>query len=69
MEKLDSYIKQGNCIELMKEIPDHSIDMVLCDLPYGITANRWDAVIPFEELWEAYDRVVKPTGIIALNAS
>lgn len=69
MIKLDSYIKQGDCIELMKEIPNDSIDMVLCDLPYGITANRWDSVIPFEELWSAYDRIVKPNGIIALNAS
>lgn len=69
MEKLDSYIKQGDCIQLMKEIPDESIDMILCDLPYGITANRWDAVIPFDALWEAYERIIKPSGVIALNAS
>ena len=69
MAKLDSYIKQGDCLELMKEIPDESIDMILCDLPYGMTANRWDAVIPFENLWEAYERIIKPNGVIALNAS
>ena len=44
-------IKQGDCLELMKEIPDKSIDMVLCDLPYGTTACKWDSVIPFEPLW------------------
>lgn len=60
---------KGDCIEIMQQIPDHSVDMVLCDLPYGITQNKWDSVIPFEELWRAYDRVTKPTAVIALNAS
>ena len=69
MKQLESYIKQGDCLKLMEEIPDESIDMVLCDLPYGITANRWDTIIPFDKLWAIYDRVVKPTGVIALNAS
>lgn len=59
----------GDCIEIMKDIPDGSIDMVLCDLPYGLTSNKWDSVIPFEELWSAYNRIVKQTGVIALNAS
>ena len=44
-------IKQGDCLKLMKEIPDKSIDMILCDLPYGTTKNKWDNVIPFEPLW------------------
>lgn len=52
----------------MKNIPDGSIDMILCDLPYGLTANKWDSVIPFDELWSAYKRIIKPTGIIALHA-
>ena len=43
---------QGDCLELMKNIPDKSIDMILCDLPYGTTACKWDVVIPFYELWE-----------------
>ncbi len=47
----------GDCLELMKDIPDKSIDMVLCDLPYGITACKWDAVIPFEPLWAEYNRI------------
>lgn len=62
-------IKQGDCLELMNGIDDKSVDMVLCDLPYGITNNRWDSVIPFDRLWEAYDRVVKDSGVIALHAS
>ena len=45
-------LKQGDCLELMKEIPDSSIDMILCDLPYGTTACKWDSVIPFDKLWK-----------------
>ena len=59
-------IKQGDCLELMKEIPDKSIDMILCDLPYGTTACKWDSVIPFEPLWEQYNRVIKDNGAIVL---
>ena len=53
----------------MKTFPDNSIDLILTDLPYGITKNKWDSVIPFDEMWETYWRVLKPTGIIALTAS
>ncbi len=60
---------QGNCLELMKEIPDGSVDMVLCDLPYGTTACKWDICIPFEQLWEQYKRVIKNNGVIALFGS
>jgi site-specific DNA-methyltransferase (adenine-specific) len=66
---VESYIKQGDCLELMKEIPDKSIDMILCDLPYGTTACKWDSVIPFEPLWEQYERVIKDNGAIVLTAS
>lgn len=59
-------IKQGDCLELMNDIPDESIDMILCDLPYGTTACKWDIVIPFEPLWEQYNRIIKPNGAIAL---
>ena len=52
----------------MKEIPDGSVDMILCDLPYGTTQNKWDSVIPFEPLWEQYKRVIKPAGAIVLTA-
>lgn len=57
---------QGDCIELMKELPDKSIDMVLCDLPFGVTQNKWDKIIPFESLWGEYNRVVKENGAIVL---
>jgi len=60
---------QGDCLELMKSIPDGSIDMILCDLPYGTTACKWDTIIPFEPLWEQYKRAIKPNGAIVLNAS
>ena len=59
----------GDCLELMKEIPDHTIDMILCDLPYGTTNCKWDTLIPFEPLWEQYHRVLKANGAIVLTAS
>lgn len=63
---MNSYIKQGDCLELMKEIPDGSVDMILADLPYGVTACRWDEVIPFEKLWPEYERICKSNGVIVL---
>jgi site-specific DNA-methyltransferase (adenine-specific) len=62
-------ILHGDCLELMKEIPNGSIDMILCDLPYGTTACKWDSIIPFEPLWEQYERITKPNGAIVLTAS
>jgi len=59
----------GDCLEVMKQIPDKSIDLVLCDLPYGTTACAWDSVIPFEPLWAQYRRVLKQNGVIALFGS
>lgn len=59
----------GDCLVEMKKIPDKSIDMILCDLPYGTTQCKWDSVIPFEPLWGHYKRILKPNGIIALTAS
>lgn len=56
----------GDCLEEMQNIPDKSIDMILCDLPYGTTACKWDTVIPFDELWKEYDRIIKERGVIAL---
>jgi len=57
---------KGDCLELMKDIPDESIDMILCDLPYGTTACKWDSIIPFEPLWEQYERAIKDNGAIVL---
>ena len=59
----------GDCLELMAQIPDGSVDMVLCDLPYGTTACKWDAVLPFEPLWAEYRRVAKVNAAIVLTAS
>jgi site-specific DNA-methyltransferase (adenine-specific) len=59
----------GDCLELMKDIPSGSIDMILCDLPYGTTANKWDSVIPLSLLWEQYERIIKDNGAIVLTAS
>lgn len=58
----------GDCLELMKDIPDGSVDMVLCDMPYGTTRNNWDRVIPLDSLWKEYKRVVKKNGAIVLFA-
>ena len=62
-------LMQGDCLEKMKDIPDKSIDMILCDLPYGTTACKWDTVIPFEPLWEQYKRIIKDNGAIVLFGS
>lgn len=60
------FIQQGDCLELMKKIPDNHIDMILCDLPYGTTQNKWDSVIDFEKLWLQYSRIIKDNGAILL---
>ena len=56
----------GDCLEIMKNIADKSIDMILCDLPYGTTQNKWDSVIPFDQLWKEYNRIIKDNGAIVL---
>ena len=57
----------GDCLKLMKDIPDKSVDMILCDLPYGTTRrNKWDVIIPFDPLWDQYMRTIKDHGVIAL---
>jgi site-specific DNA-methyltransferase (adenine-specific) len=58
----------GDCLDEMSKIPNESIDMILCDLPYGTTQCRWDTVIPFEELWKQYERIIKSNGAIVLTA-
>ena len=60
---------QGDCLEMMKDIPDKSIDCIICDLPYGTTACKWDTVIPFEPLWKQYNRIIKDNGAIVLFGS
>lgn len=67
-EKMLNKITHGDCLEVMKGIEDKSVDMILCDLPYGTTQNKWDSIIPLEELWEHYNRVIKDNGAIVLTA-
>lgn len=59
----------GDCLKLMKDLPDASVDLILCDLPYGTTDCSWDSVLPFGELWEEYDRLLKPNGAAVLFAA
>jgi site-specific DNA-methyltransferase (adenine-specific) len=69
MERFLNKIIHGDCLEKMKYISDRSIDMILCDLPYGTTACKWDTIIPFEPLWVQYKRIIKDNGAIVLTAS
>jgi site-specific DNA-methyltransferase (adenine-specific) len=65
----ENIVLHGDCLELMKDIDDKSIDMILCDLPYGMTRCKWDTVIPFEPLWVQYKRIIKDRGAIVFTAS
>jgi len=69
MSELLNKVTQGDCLEIMREIPDKSVDMILCDLPYGTTACKWDSIIPFDALWTEYERVIKDNGAIVLTSS
>jgi site-specific DNA-methyltransferase (adenine-specific) len=69
LTELLNKVTQGDCLEVMRQIPDKSVDMILCDLPYGTTACKWDAIIPFEKLWKEYERLIKDNGAIVLTAS
>jgi len=65
---MNNEVIRGDCLEVMRRIPDGSVDMILCDPPYGTSRNKWDSVIPLEPLWEQYLRVIKPNGAIVLTA-
>jgi len=68
IEQYLNKVIQGDCLEVMKNIPSKSIDMILCDLPYGTTQNKWDSVIDLDQLWEHYERIIKDDGAIALTS-
>ena len=59
---------QGDCLELMQDIPTGSVDMILCDLPYGTTKNKWDSIIDLDKLWKEYKRIIKDNGAIVLTS-
>lgn len=65
---MKNQILRGDCLELLPSVPDGSIDMILCDLPYGTTQNKWDSIIDLPRLWEQYERVIKDNGAIVLTA-
>ena len=67
-DKPNNYLWNGDCLELMKDIPDKSIDAIICDLPYGTTKNKWDSVINLDELWLEYKRIIKDNGAVVLFA-
>ena len=69
MQEMLNKIILGDCLDVMKGIADKSVDMILCDLPYGTTACKWDVVIPFDLLWEQYNRIIKDNGAIVLFGS
>ena len=69
LENKEYELWNGDCLELMNNIPDKSIDMILCDLPYGTTKCKWDIVIPLDKLWEQYNRIIKDKGAILLFGS
>lgn len=59
---------EGDCLDVMKNIPSGSVDLILCDLPYGTTQNKWDSLIDLNLLWKEYERIISPRGVIALNS-
>jgi site-specific DNA-methyltransferase (adenine-specific) len=59
-------LRYGDCLDIMQEIPNNSIDCIICDLPYGTTACSWDIIIPFDKLWAEYNRIIKDNGAIIL---
>ena len=67
-DKFVNRVIEGDCIEVMRHMPNDCIDMVLCDLPYGTTQNKWDSIVPLEDLWTEYKRIVKPNGAIVLTS-
>src|SRR5690625_7897949 len=69
MECIINTIIEGDCLKEMKRIPDNSVDMILADLPYGTTRNKWDSIIPLDELWAEYERIIKERGAIVLTCS
>jgi len=68
IEKFYNTIFEADCIDLLKAVPSKSIDLILCDLPYGTTRNKWDSIIPLDQLWKEYNRVIKDKGVISLTS-
>lgn len=69
MDEVMNQLFEGDCLEYMNRIPDGSVDMILCDLPYGMTQNEWDSYIPLDRLWNQYNRIIKTNGAIVLTSN
>ena len=69
LSDMENKIINADCMDILKQLPDKCIDMILCDLPYGTTACKWDTIIPFAPLWEQYKRIVKDNAAIVLFGS
>ena len=65
----NAWLMFGDCLERMKEIPDSSVDMILCDLPYGTTSCKWDSIIPLDKIWKSYTRIITRKGAIVLTSA
>lgn len=68
VDDLRDQLFEGDCLQILPLFPENSIDMILCDLPYGTTQNKWDSIIPLAPLWEQYRRILKPAGVVVLTA-
>jgi len=68
LKRYANKVIQGDCLDVMENIPDNSIDMILCDLPYGTTQNKWDSVIDLGEPWRHYERIIKDNGAVVLTS-
>ncbi len=68
-EDMEGTLFEGYCLDVMRQFPDSSVDMVLCDLPYGTTRSKWDSVVDLDALWKQYRRIVKPDGAIVLTSA
>lgn len=68
IEQFVNSVHEGDCLEILPLLPEKSIDLILCDLPYGTTQNVWDSIIPLEKLWQEYHRIIKPNGVIVLTS-
>lgn len=66
---IENTVLRGDCMNVMTRIADSSVDMILADLPYGTTRNKWDSILPLEALWEQYRRIAKPNAAIVLTAA
>lgn len=69
VNKIENTIHLGNCLQILEKLPQHSVDMILTDLPYGTTQNKWDSILPLNDLWNSIEKICKKKAVIAMTAS